>query len=515
VRRGVVALAVLLCLAIVATGCTFHPPKLTDPFASEGASTGVAWSSCTSQALKLNPSLPRDVSAQCGTVTVPQDWRTAKNGKASDGRTFDIAVMRLRSSKQTNRIGSILVNPGGPGASGITLAADLASSDTGRGVPTLMTRFDLVGFDPRGVEQSAPVKCISDSTLDQSFGYEPDPVSDAQFQGAVAISRTIASDCKAKLGEQLGLYSTEQTAHDMDAIRAALGEDKLNYLGFSYGTLLGAVYAELFPKNIRAMVLDGAVDPTLSPVDASENQAVGFERAFSNFTTWCNSHTSDCAIAPDARGAVTSALNSARTSPVRASGGRVATSGWVFTGVLAALYSEEAWSAMATAIANLRKGDARIILALADSYAQRDSSGHYDTLFDANTAINCTDSDKYPMLDTIRSLQSQWRAKYPMFGAPLALGMVGCSVWPAKHDPYPVGPATGAPTIIVVGTKGDPATPFESTAKLANMLGTGQVVAWDGQGHTAYPSTKCIRDAVENYFIDLTIPAKGLTCPPQ
>jgi pimeloyl-ACP methyl ester carboxylesterase len=454
--------------------------------------------------------MPRDVSAQCGTVTVPQDWRTAKDGKPSDGKTFDIAVMRIRSSKQHDRIGSILVNPGGPGVSGVTLAANLSDQ-----VPVLLSRFDLVGFDPRGVEQSAPVKCIPDATLDQSFGYEPDPVSDAQFQGAVDISRKIASDCSAKFGDQLGLYSTEQTARDMDAIRAALGEPKLNYLGFSYGTLLGAVYAELFPKNIRAMVLDGAVDPTLSPVDASETQAVGFERAFNNFADWCKATPAQCPIAPDARAAVNNALDAARTNPVKGPGGRSATAGWVLTGVLSALYSQEAWSYMAKGIADLRNGDPNRIFTLADAYAERDASGHYTTLFDANSAVNCADSDKYPTLDTIRGLQSQWRAKYPLFGAPLALGLVGCAVWQAKHDPYPVGPATGAPTILVVGTKGDPATPFEQTAKLADMLGTGQVVAWDGQGHTAYPTTKCIRDAVENYFIDLTIPAKGLTCPPQ
>jgi pimeloyl-ACP methyl ester carboxylesterase len=510
VRR--VAVAALLCLALVLTGCTFHRPVLTDPGPDvSGGGGSIDWRSCLSEAQKSYPKLPSAYTVQCGNVTVPQDWRTAKDGKATDGKTFQIAVMRIRSNKQHDRIGSLLTNPGGPGGSGIDFLPYLSSQ-----VPVLMDRFDLIGFDPRGVGQSASVKCISDSDLDANFGYEPDPTSDAAYQGAIDLNKHIANGCGTKFGSTLDLFATEQAAHDMDAIRSALGDQKLNYLGFSYGTLLGAVYAELFPTTIRAMVLDGAVDPTESPVESTEGQAMGFERAFANFDAWCKANASQCPIAPDARGAVNAAIASARTNPVKYSDGRSATSGWVFLSVVSTLYNSANWTYLAQAIANLKKGDARLVFALADNYGERDENGHYSSLFDANSAVNCSDSAKYPTVDQVRTLQSEWRAKYPLFGAPLALGLLGCAVWPAKHDPYPVGKAKGAPPIVVVGTKGDPATPYESTAKLADMLGTGVVLTSEGEGHTAYGSpgsTACIRTAVESYLIDLKVPAKGTTCP--
>jgi pimeloyl-ACP methyl ester carboxylesterase len=512
VRSRIAITAAGLAVAVLATACTPSArwegsnPKSSPPAASAG---GITWQSCAADAHKINSSLPRTLVIECGTVKVPQDWATAKDGKPADGKTFDIALMRIRADKQTQRIGSLLTNPGGPGGSGIDFLPYLA----GR-VPGLLTRFDLIGFDPRGVGKSDPVECMSDEDLDANFGYDPDPVSDQAFQGAVALSRTLANGCSTKYGDALRLFSTEQTARDMDAIRAALGDTKLNYLGFSYGTLLGAVYAELFPKTIRAMVLDGAVDPQQGPIPASEGQAKGFERAFSNFTTWCKQQGgSTCPINADPRGAVVSAIDAARTAPVSGAGGRKATSGWVFTAVVSSLYAQEAWPYLAQGIAALRNGDPRIIFLLADSYAERDAQGHYSNLFDANNAVNCADSKDYPSVDKIRTLQSQWRAAYPLFGPPLALGMLTCTLWPAKKDPYPVGPAKGSPPLVVVGTTGDPATPYESTQKLANMLGTATVVTWQGEGHTAYPETACIRVAIDKYLTDLAVPAKGLTCP--
>ena len=184
----------------------------------------------------------------------------------------------------------------------------------------------------------------------------------------------------------------------------------------------------------------------------------------------------------------------------------------MYTAVIASLYSEQEWTQLASAIDSLGKGNATQTLRLADGYAERDPQGNYSNLFDANAAVNCTDDKTVPTLPQIRTLQSQWRAKYPLFGASTALDLL-CAQWPGKRDPYPAGAAEGAPPIVVVGTTGDPATPYENTAELAGMLGTGRVLTWEGEGHTAYPSTKCIVDAVDRYLIDLTVPKEGLRCP--
>jgi pimeloyl-ACP methyl ester carboxylesterase len=503
VRRRPV-LAALLTFVLLAAGCTANDTPTPAP--SPGSTdTPVTWVDCRAEAKaiadKNGGELPSGVDFQCGSVLVPQDWNAA-----GDGKMFEIALMRAVKGSPDGKL-SVLTNPGGPGGSGLDFLPYLAGELT-----NLISAFNVVSFDPRGVGKSDPVKCISDEDLDASFGYDPDPVSQTAFDGNVKIANHIADGCGAKFGDQLGLFNTEQTARDMDAIRAAVGDEKLTYLGFSYGTLLGAVYAELFPTKVRAMVLDGAVDPQQTPVQSSEGQAMGFERALDNFSVWCKANVSKCAIAADPRGAIVQAVDSARTNPVKGSGGRLATSGWVLWGVIFAMYSQDNWKYVGPAIDNLRKGNPGLIFAMADSYAERDEQGHYSTLFDANNAVNCADAN-YPTVEEIRVLQSQWRAKYPLFGAPLATGLLTCAAWPAKKDPYPVGPATGAPPIVVVGTTGDPATPYESTMKLADMLGVGQVLTWEGEGHTAYPTTTCIRKAVDSYLIDLRVPEKGQRCP--
>jgi pimeloyl-ACP methyl ester carboxylesterase len=506
VRRS--ALAVLLAVVLTVAGCdspTTHWGSRTSGAGSSSSSAAtVNWRSCPEVAKATLGKIPPNVTYECGKVSVPQDW------SKPTGKQFGVALLRARATHQTNRIGSLLVDPGGPGGSGVDLATYLSV-----GLPAEITqRFDIVGFDPRGVGQSDKVKCFSDADLDASFGADPDPVSQQEFDKAVALSRKMAQSCGDKYGDNLRLFSTEQAARDMDAIRAALGEQKLTYLGYSYGTLLGAVYAQLFPTRVRALVLDGAVDPTLDSMASAESQAKGFEHAFDNFAAWCKANAGKCPIAPDARGAVTSAIDSARRSPVPGPGGRAATAGWVQTAVVASLYSQEQWSQLAVAIDSLRKGSAANVLQLADSYAERNAQGRYSNLFDANIVVNCTDDNATPPVDKLRSLQTEWRKKYPLFGASTALDLV-CAQWPGKRDPYPAGAAKGAPPIVVVGTTGDPATPYEQTPKLANMLGVGVVLTWQGEGHTAYPQTRCITNAVNRYLIDLTVPAKGTTCPAQ
>jgi pimeloyl-ACP methyl ester carboxylesterase len=525
-RSSRALLAGAVAATLLVSGCSLFSSSgdthgTTAAKAGSSAPSGPAgvWRSCPEVASALVGSAGNNNTYECTTIKVPRDWSAkgaAAGTNATPGSTFDISLIRVRAKNQANRIGSLVVNPGGPGGSGVDLAVYLSVGAAKGGLPDDVTRrFDIVGFDPRGVGQSTPVKCISDSDMDATFGYDPDPTSQADYDGLVALNKRIADGCAAKYGNTLSLFSTEQAAHDMDAVRAAVGDPKMTYLGYSYGTLLGATYAQLFPKNIRALVLDGAVDPKQDAIASSESQAKGFELAFNNFATWCKSNRSKCPIAPDARAAVTSALDKARSSPVRGSGGREATAGWIFYAVVSSLYTESGWQQLASAIDKLQAGDPSSVFELADAYAERGSNGKYSNLFDANAAVNCADEATKPSVTQVRQLQNQWRQKYPLFGASLAVGLLTCTQWPGKADPYPTGAATGAPPIVVVGTTGDPATPYEQTPKLANMLGVGVVLTWQGEGHTAYPQTRCITNAVNRYLIDLTVPAKGTTCPAQ
>jgi pimeloyl-ACP methyl ester carboxylesterase len=502
VRRSAFVAAVL-SVVMVAAGCTDDPP----PPPPGDVNTPITWADCRDDARdradEVGIDLPSGVTFECGTVRVPQDWNNPGNGE-----TFDIVVMRAVKDSPDEKV-TVLTNPGGPGGSGLDHLARSAGD-----YMTLLDEANVASFDPRGVGVSSPVDCFTDSDLDASYAYDPDPVSQESFDGNVALARRMAEGCGTKYGEDLTLFSTEQTARDLDAIRSAVGDEKLTYFGYSYGTLLGAVYAQLFPAKVRAMVLDGAVDPTENSTDASEGQAIGFERALDNYSAWCTS-TPSCEIAANPRGAITAAITNARTAPVKGDDGRVATSGLVMWAVITALYSEDTWQYIGQSLDWLSNGDPRLIFLLADAYADRDDSGGYGNQTDANSAVNCTDGE-YPTIDRIRALQSEWRTKYPMFGPPLATGLLTCSVWPAKKDPYPIGPATGAPPIVVVGTTGDPATPYESTEKLANLLGVGQVLTYDGEGHAeGYVDSSCIRRAVNNYLIDLVVPEKGLRCQPS
>ncbi len=518
IRRFRLTLAGLAATAVVAAGCTLpaFAPRADTEGAAAAPGTTPTWRAC--------PDTPREVVGrsapgmryECARIQVPRDWAGGSGATAGPGagETFEIALLRVRSDKQRERIGSLLVNPGGPGGSGVDTAVYLSFGEQFGGLPdSILERFDIVGFDPRGVARSSPVECIPDADLDASFGYDPDPQSQQAFDGFVALSKRIGQGCGDKYGDQLPRYSTEQAARDMDAIRAAVGDDKLSYLGYSYGTLLGATYAQLFPQRVRALVLDGAVDPRQGLIEGSESQAKGFERAFGNFTRWCSANAARCPLAPGARAAVTSAIDKARVSPVRAADGREATAGWVFYAIISSLYTESGWQELARAVKRLEEGNPDEVFRLADAYADRDQNGHYTNLFDANMAVNCADEEERPSLDRIRQLQSQWRQQYPLFGPALAVGLVSCTEWPGGSDPYPTGRADGAPPILVVGTTGDPATPYEQAPALAKMLGVGRVLTWEGEGHTAYPQTTCITEAVDAYLIELTVPTEGKRCP--
>ncbi|MGH3737967.1 MAG: alpha/beta hydrolase [Micromonosporaceae bacterium] len=511
-RRPVVIAVAAVAVAALLAGCTATPTARWKDSPGGGSSEPGApgipaaeWEDCEEVAEEvLDGSAPRRISFECATVEVPLDWSDPDNGE-----TLDIALLRARSKRQRDRKGSLVINPGGPGGSGINTAVYLAET-----LPVqVMKGFDLVGFDPRGVGRSSPVECWDDEDKDTMLGAEPDPVSPQAYDEIVTLTDEMVADCEQKYGDTLKFFSTEQTARDIEAIRQAVGDDKLTYLGYSYGTLLGAVYAKLFPDRIRAMVLDGAVDPGKSEIASSEGQAAGFELAFNNFAKWCKgAGASQCPIAPDARGFVTRLLAKARKAPVEISDGRKATAGWVLAAVVYTMYVQEWWPVLAEGLAAADKGRPEALFRIVDTFNERESDGDYDNSMEVLTMVNCVDEEKSPSVEDIRKLQTDWRKKYPLFGAPLALSILGCAVWPDQHDPYPYGEAKGAPPILVVGTTGDPATPYEQAGVLAKLLGTGVLITFEGEGHTAYPTAGCLNDVINDYLIDLEAPKSEVTC---
>jgi len=514
-RRPFTVLAVLGTVGVLLAGCAgtpsvrWHddaPAKGTE--APDAALPAATWKPCPEVAGETLGEQPPDrVRYDCATIQVPKDWTSP-----SDGETLDIALLRARSQRLRpgRHVGSLVINPGGPGGSGVDTAIYLSLT-----LPfEILRNFDIVGFDPRGVGRSSPVECFSNPDTDAMIAAEPDPVSKREFDRTVELTKEMIGDCQDKYGEDLKYFSTEQTARDIDAIRQAVGDRRLTYLGYSYGTLLGAVYAKLFPNRIRAMVLDGAVDPSKDEIEGSEGQAAGFERAFGNFAAWCEERgRGRCPAGPDARATVRRLLDKSRGEPLSGSDGREATAGWVLSAVVYTMYVQEWWPRLADALAQLDRGDPDGIFQIVDTFNERDTDGDYPNSFEMLTLVNCVDEPKSPAVSEVRRrLQERWRREHPMFGAPLALSILGCAVWPVDHDPYPYGRAEGAPPILVIGTTGDPATPYEQAGALAKLLGTGILVTYRGEGHTAYPKPGCLNDVVDDYLIDLKIPRSEVTC---
>ncbi len=468
----------------------------------------IAFSDCSQQfQAAIGSSIARQMQFSCGKLAVPVDY--AKPA----GATLDLFVVKVHYIKQqaSQRLGSLLVNPGGPGASGINLAASLVTSLSS----AIFDHFDLVGFDPRGVGLSSPLQCISDASKDALAAMDPDPRTAAGRAQAKNASAAANRGCVAKYGASLAHYNTEETARDMDRIRLAVGDPKLNYLGYSYGTRLGSVYAHLFPSTVRVAVLDGALDPVATDEVTTERQTKAFELAFDQFAANCVTQSA-CAPLGNPRAAVEALIPAADANPIRSSAQgetRRATGGIVTLAVVSALYDQSQWPTLRDALLAAKKGDAKGLFALADAYNERDpQTGHYSNITDANLAVNCNDSTTRFTDAQVAQAAASWVTKYPIFGRNAAASLYSCQGWPESGHPLPVATAPSAPKILVIGTVHDPATPYAAAATLAKTLGSGVVLSWDGEGHTAYPKTPCVTSKVNTYLIDDTLPADE-SCP--
>ncbi|HMM97339.1 alpha/beta hydrolase [Phycicoccus sp.] len=448
--------------------------------------------------------------AECAQLTVPVDYAHP------EGSTIEISVLRVPAKKSSQRLGSLVVNPGGPGGSGVDYAR-AADFIVGPGV---RDHYDVVGFDPRGVGRSAPIDCLSDAQLDTFLGSDPTPDDPAEERTFAQGSADFAASCAKNAGLLLPHVSTEDAARDMDVLRAALGEQKLTYLGKSYGTFLGATYADLFPTNVGRFVLDGVVAPDLTSEEINLGQAKGFELATRSWAKYCVTE-GDCPLGDSVDSVMTNLrgfLADVDATPLPKTGdGSVPklTEGWASLGIAAAMYDQGAWRTLVDAMRDAVQGDGTALMQLADQYADRNPNGGYaGNIMEVIYAVNCLDKPESDSVPEHEALADAAAKQAPTWGRYLAWSSLVCGYWPVKPTgtPHEVT-AEGAPPIVVIGTTRDPATPYEWSVRLHDQLAKASLISFNGDGHTAYTrSNSCVDDAVDAWYLKGTLPKDGLRC---
>ena len=492
-------LLVVLAVAVVAAGCTGGGTR--EAQGHHSSTTNAVRPSTTTSTTQppVTPMVwsPCNGDLQCGTLVVPLDYAHP------DGPTIAIAVSRHPAEDPAARIGSLVIDPGGPGVSGIDDMANELSVLT----PQLLDDFDIVTFDPRGVERSDPVTC---GTETGSAPSDPTPVTPSEQAGTIKGLKQFAAACEKNSPTLLPHVGSVDVARDMDRLRLALGDSTLTYMGQSYGTLLGLTYAALFPTHIRAMVLDSVIDPALSFDQITQGQADGFENMLDAFFTWCGGSAA-CSWhpGPDPTTALQALLNTAATSPAPAGGGGSAGVGQLYDAVLDSLYSQSKWPQLGAALAADSAGNGAPVVALSNHY----NTGGSSNADDAGTAIDCLDHPVSRNLSTYSALAASLAVSAPVFGPLLAWGEAGCAVWPAPPT-RTVGPvaAPGSPPILVVGTTNDPATPYAWAVSVAKELDRGVLLTHDGDDHVAYFYSACVRADVQTYLVSGQTPAPGTAC---
>ncbi|MFJ6619376.1 alpha/beta hydrolase [Kitasatospora sp. NPDC091335] len=528
VVRGAGAFGLTVLLLTTATGCQGDGSSVAEPAPASpttgsgtGTDTGTAsptglaaqqldWHSCTAPSTAQGGGTAPAADWQCATLNAPLD-----HGRP-DGTTIGLALIRSRAKDEQHRIGSLLFNFGGPGASGVATLPALAPT-----YASLNSRYDLVSFDPRGVGASSGVTCLDDQATDTAAAVDSTPETPAAVKALDDSNARFVAACEHNSAAVLPYVDTESAARDMDLMRQVLGDGKLSYFGISYGTQLGGVYAHLFPQQVGRLVLDSVVDPTKDPQQSALGQAQGFQLALGDFMKACATQAG-AACATGAGGdegtaKIAALVQRLEQSPLPAKGGRQLTGSLAVTGIAGALYSQETWPLLATGLTEaMDQGTGDTLLLLADGLNGRDAQGHYSNLNAANRAISCVDaSQRYSDQDVEQQLP-RFRAASPVFGTFTAWGLTGCTGWPVPGKAaHPEVAAAGAAPILVVGTTGDPATPVEGARAMAQQLGAGVgvTVTLEGEGHGGYNTgNACLMRTVDAYLLDGTAPADGTTC---
>ncbi|CAL9486946.1 Carboxylesterase A [Streptomyces sp. enrichment culture] len=525
IRTGTTA--ALLTAALLLTACSAESAS-----SSAGPATEATRASAT--AAPVLAALPRSVPSalvpyygqklrwrdcgvpgfQCATLKAPLDYAKPSGGDVR------LAVARKKATGPGKRLGSLLVNPGGPGGSAVGYLQQYA----GIGYPAeVRARYDMVAVDPRGVARSEPLECLDGPRMDRYTQTDVTPDDDKEVSGLVGAYKEFAEGCGASAPKLLRHVSTVETARDMDILRAVLGDGKLTYVGASYGTLLGATYAGLFPHRAGRLVLDGAMDPSLSARRLNLEQTAGFETAFRSFARDCV-RRSDCPLGGPGTTPARAGRNlkaffdrlDTRPIPAGGSAGRRLTESLATTGAITAMYDEGAWQQLREALTSaMKRNDGAGLLALSDGYYERGPDGTYSNLMSANAAVNCLDLPAaFSSPEEVRKDLPAFEKASPAFGESLAWASLGCAYWPVEPTggPHRIQ-AKGAAPIVVVGTTRDPATPYRWARSLARQLSSARLLTYDGDGHTAYGrGSSCIDSAINAYLLRGTPPADGKRC---
>jgi pimeloyl-ACP methyl ester carboxylesterase len=438
------------------------------------------------------------------TIEVPVDYQNP------NGPRFELFVARYNALDQDNKIGSLLVNPGGPGFGGTDLAF-FAAQIFDR---PLLDRFDIIGWDPRGTgESDPPIDCIDD--YDRYFTeIDSTPETDVEREELVETARSFARECIGNNRDIIQHVGTNNSARDIDAIRRALGEDQISYFGLSYGSELGAAWVTLFPDTVRAAVLDGASDPEADSLESSLQQMAGFDASVATFLARC-ADDDDCPFhnAGDTERAFEALLDGLDDNPIDSEPGRPPVNRDVaITAVVQAMYSESFWPALERSLAAAQFGDGAGLLALHDSYYQRASDGSYGNELEAFQTISCADTAERLTVEETDAQAELFNEVAPRLSPEGSVGGYFCTFFPESIDPRVTITGAGAGPIVVIGTTGDPATPFESTVRMSNILEDGRLVIVEADQHTGYGVNRCVIDVVNDYLIDLAPPADETEC---
>ncbi|MET9178147.1 alpha/beta hydrolase [Kitasatospora aureofaciens] len=454
---------------------------------------------------------PCDGGFECTTFRVPMDY-----DRPGDG---DLTLSAARAAVEAAgsgdpRVGSLLLNPGGPGGSAIEYLEAVARTYD----RAVRARYDLVGLDPRGVGRSNPVSCLSGDRMDAFTSADLAPGDQRAIDALVAADKEFAEGCRRQAGPVLGHLSTVEAARDMDVLRALLGDERLNFVGKSYGTFLGATYAGLFPSRVGRVVLDGAMDPALDSVTGNRTQAGGFETAWAAFAKDC-AKREDCPFGRTEQQVgeqLTAMLAAVHANPLRSSDhGRRLTGSQATTGVVQALYAEFLWPELRTALSDAKAGDGTGLLKLSDAYYGREADGSYPNMMFANAAVNCLDLPApFRSPEDVQRAVPDFERASPHFGRDIAWMALTCAYWPVRATgaAHTIR-AAGAAPIVVVGTTRDPATPYDWARSLAGQLESGRLLTYDGDGHTAYGRrSTCVDGAVNRFLLTGEASEQGKRC---